>query len=31
MKLTIHRHIMQRSKNEWSYTSAPQHAFMAWC
>jgi hypothetical protein len=20
-----------RSKNEWSYTSTPQHAFMAWC
>jgi hypothetical protein len=20
-----------RSKNEWSYTSAPQYAFMAWC
>jgi hypothetical protein len=20
-----------RSKNEWSYTSTPQYAFMAWC
>jgi hypothetical protein len=20
-----------RSKNEWSYTSTPQYAFMVWC
>jgi len=22
---------LTRSKNEWSYTSIPQYAFMAWC
>jgi VCBS repeat-containing protein len=30
VKLTTHLHIVTRSKNEWSYTSAPQYAFMAW-
>jgi hypothetical protein len=24
-------HLVLRSKNEWSYTSSPQYAFMAWC
>jgi len=24
-------HLVLRSKNEWSYTSTPQYAFMAWC
>jgi hypothetical protein len=24
-------HLVPRSKNEWSYTSTPQYAFMAWC
>jgi hypothetical protein len=23
--------LVPRSKNEWSYTSTPQYAFMAWC
>jgi hypothetical protein len=31
MKLTTHLHLVPRSKNEWSYTSTPQHAFMARC
>jgi hypothetical protein len=31
VKLTTHLYVMQRSKNEWSYTSTPQYAFMAWC
>jgi hypothetical protein len=31
MKLTTHLHLMPRSKDEWSYTSTPQYAFMAWC
>jgi hypothetical protein len=31
MKLTTHLHPMQRSKNEWSYTSTPRLAFMVWC
>jgi hypothetical protein len=31
MKLTTHLHLVLRSKNEWSYTSTPQYAFMAWC
>jgi hypothetical protein len=26
-----HSIIVLRSKNEWSYTSTPQYAFMAWC
>jgi hypothetical protein len=30
VKLTTHLHIVLRSKNEWSYTSTPQYAFMAW-
>jgi hypothetical protein len=29
--LIIHLHLVPRSKNEWSYTSIPQYAFMAWC
>jgi hypothetical protein len=24
-------HLVPRSKNEWSYTSIPQYAFLAWC
>jgi hypothetical protein len=24
-------HLVPRSKNEWSYTSTPQYAFLAWC
>jgi hypothetical protein len=31
VKLTTHLHLVPRSKNEWSYTSTPQFAFMAWC
>jgi hypothetical protein len=31
VKLTTHLHLVPRSKNEWSYTSIPQYAFMAWC
>jgi hypothetical protein len=31
VKLTTHLHLVPRSKNEWSYTSTPPHAFMAWC
>jgi hypothetical protein len=31
MKLTIHLHLVPRSKNEWSYASTPQYASMAWC
>jgi hypothetical protein len=31
VKLTTHLHLVPRSKNEWSYTSTPQYAFMAWC
>jgi hypothetical protein len=30
-KLTTHPHLVPRSKNECSYTSTPQYAFMAWC
>jgi hypothetical protein len=26
-----HLHLVPRSKNEWSYTSTPEYAFMAWC
>jgi hypothetical protein len=26
-----HSHLVPTSKNEWSYTSTPQYAFMAWC
>jgi hypothetical protein len=28
VKLTIHLHLVPRSKNEWSYTSTHQYAFM---
>jgi hypothetical protein len=31
VKLTTHLHLGPRSNNVWSYTSTPQHAFMAWC
>jgi hypothetical protein len=31
VKLTTHLHLVPRSKNVWSYTSIPQHVFMAWC
>jgi hypothetical protein len=31
VNLTTHLHLVPRSKNEWSYTSTPQYAFMAWC
>jgi hypothetical protein len=31
VKLTTHLHLVPRLKNEWSYTSTPQYAFMAWC
>jgi hypothetical protein len=31
VKLTTHLHLVPRSKNEWSYTSTPHYAFMAWC
>jgi hypothetical protein len=31
VKLTTHLHLVPRSKNEWSYTSTPQYALMAWC
>jgi hypothetical protein len=30
VKLTPYLHLVPRSKNEWSYTSTPQYAFMAW-
>jgi hypothetical protein len=30
VKLTTHLHLVPRSKNEWSYTSTPQYALMAW-
>jgi hypothetical protein len=30
-ELTIHLHLVSRSKNEWSYNPLPQYAFMAWC
>jgi hypothetical protein len=30
VSLTTHLHLVPRSKNEWSYTSIPQYAFMAW-
>jgi hypothetical protein len=26
-----HLHLVPRSKNEWSYNSSPQYAFMVWC
>jgi hypothetical protein len=29
--MTTHLHLVPRSKNEWTYTSTPQYAFMAWC
>jgi hypothetical protein len=29
VKLTTHLHLVQRSKNVWSYTSTPQYVFMA--
>jgi hypothetical protein len=31
VKLTTHLNLVPRSNNEWSYTSTPQYAFMAWC
>jgi hypothetical protein len=31
VKLTTHLHLVARSKNERSYTSTPQYAFMEWC
>jgi hypothetical protein len=31
VKLTTPLHLVPRSKNEWSYTSTPQYASMAWC
>jgi len=31
VKLTTHLHLVPSSKNEWSYTSTPHYAFMAWC
>jgi hypothetical protein len=31
VKLPTHLHVVPWSKNEWSYTSTPQHALMAWC
>jgi hypothetical protein len=31
MKLTTHLPLVPRSKNEWSYTSTFQYAFMVWC
>jgi hypothetical protein len=31
VKLTTHLHLVPRSKNDWSYTSTPQYAFMVWC
>jgi hypothetical protein len=31
VKLTTRLHLVPRSKNEWSYTSSTQYAFMAWC
>jgi hypothetical protein len=31
VRLTTHLHLVPRSKNEWSYTSTSQYAFMAWC
>jgi hypothetical protein len=31
VKLTTHLHLVPRSKNEWSYNSTPQYAFMVWC
>jgi hypothetical protein len=30
VKLTTHLHLVQRSKNEWSYTSTPLYASKAW-
>jgi hypothetical protein len=31
VKLTTHLHLVPSSKNDGSYTSTPQYAFMAWC
>jgi hypothetical protein len=31
VKRTTDLHVVSRSKNEWSYTSTPQYAFIAWC
>jgi hypothetical protein len=31
VKLTTHLHLVPRSENEWSYTSTPQYALIAWC
>jgi hypothetical protein len=31
MKLTTHLHIVPKTKNEWSYTSTTQYAFIVWC
>jgi heme/copper-type cytochrome/quinol oxidase subunit 4 len=31
VKLIILLHLVPKSKNEWSYTSTPQYALMAWC
>jgi hypothetical protein len=30
VKLTTYLHLVLRSKNEWSYNSTPQYAFIAW-
>jgi len=30
VKWTTQLHLVPRSKNEWSYSSTPQYAFMAW-
>jgi hypothetical protein len=31
IKLTTHLHLVQRSRNAWSYTTLPQYVFIAWC
>jgi hypothetical protein len=31
VKLTTHLHLVPKSKNEWSYTSALQYASVTWC
>jgi hypothetical protein len=31
VKLNTQLYLVPRSKNEWSYNSTPQYAFMAWC
>jgi hypothetical protein len=30
VKITIHLHLVPRSKNAWSYISTPHYVFMAW-